>query len=89
MAKKRRHKSSSRTTVPQTRPGFPLWPFLPGAGLISPKLQEAMTRVLLSRAESWGNTFRAMADMSDEIEETLRKSGAKRAGGARRRAEEW
>jgi hypothetical protein len=89
MAKKRRRKSSSRTTVPQTRPGFPLWAFLPGAGQISPKLQKAMTEVLLSRAESWGKTFRAMAVVADQIEETLRESGAKSAGGTRRRADEW
>jgi len=93
MAKKRRRKSSSRTTVPQFRPSLPLWPFLPGAGQVSPKLQEATTRLLLSRAESWGNTFRAMADIADEIEVALRKSGAKSAGGLRdtnrRQADEW
>jgi hypothetical protein len=89
MAKKRRRKSNSRTTVPQFRPGPPFWPFLPGTGQISPKLQEATARLFLSRAESWGNTFRAMADIADEIEGALRKSGAKSAGGTRRRAEEW
>jgi hypothetical protein len=87
MAKKRRRKSSSRNTVPQTQPGFPLWAFLPGAGQISPELQKAMTDVLLSRAESWGKTFRAMAGVADEIEKILHKSGAKSAGGTRRRAE--
>jgi hypothetical protein len=88
MAKKRRRKSSSRTTGPQSRSG-PLWPFLPGAVEISPQLQEAMTRLLLSRAASWGNTFREMASIADQITAALRKSVGKSAGGVRRRAEEW
>jgi hypothetical protein len=91
MAKKRMRKSSSRK--PQFPPGPPLWPFLPAASQISPKLQEAMARLLLSRAESWGNAFRAMADIADEVEEALRKAGAKSARGLRatnrRRAQEW
>jgi hypothetical protein len=56
-------------------------------------LQEAMTQLLLSRAESWGNSFRAMAKIADQIEQALRKSVGKSAGGGRaanrRRAEEW
>ena len=95
MAKRRRRKSpsklGSRPTKTAHRP-WPIWPMMPP---VTPQLQEAAVRLLMSRAESWGDTFRAMADIADQMEEALRKTAGSRPGasrkvsGRRRREEDW
>jgi hypothetical protein len=59
------------------------------------QLQEATARLLMSRAESWGDTFRAMADIADQMEQAWRKAGAGGMHGGsrnvsrRRQEEDW
>jgi len=53
------------------------------------ELRDATARLIMSRAESWGKTFAAMADIANQMEEEWRKAGG-RATRTRRRADaDW
>jgi hypothetical protein len=66
--------------------GYPPWPFWPP---LDPKLRDATTRLFLSRAESWGKTFRAMADIADQMENEWRKARSRGSRRPRSAEEEW
>jgi hypothetical protein len=71
----------------------PAWPFWPFPAPLTPKLQEAAARLFVTRAQSWGDTFRAMADIADQIDEVMRKASGRRGRGSRTsnrgREDEW
>ena len=85
MAKKRRRKSAPKGTSRRPELGYLPWPFWPR----DPKLRDATARLILSRAESWGKTFAAMADIANHMEEEWRKAGARASRTRRRADEEW
>jgi hypothetical protein len=83
MAKKRTRKSASKGSSRRSELGYWPWPFWP----LDPKLRDATARLIMSRAESWGKTFAAMADIANQMEEEWRKAGG-RASRTRRRADD-
>jgi len=85
MAKKRKRKSASKGSSRRSELGYWPWPFWP----VDPKLRDATARVIMSRAEPWGKTVAAMADIANQKEEAWRKAGG-RATRTRRRADaDW
>jgi hypothetical protein len=85
MAKKRRRRTASKGSSRRSELGPWPWPFWP----IDPKLRDATARLIMSRAESWGKTFAAMADIANHMEEQWRKAGARHSRSRRRADEEW
>jgi hypothetical protein len=85
MAKKRTRKSTSKGSSRRSELGYWPWPFWP----VDPKLRDAMARLIMSRAESWGKTFAAMADIANQMEEEWRKTGGKARRSRRRADEDW
>ena len=85
MAKKRR-KSTSKGSSRRSGTGYLPWPFWPP---LDPKLRDATARLIMSRAESWGKTFKAMADIADQMENEWRKATARGSRSSRRADEDW
>jgi hypothetical protein len=85
MAKKRRRKSASRASSRRSELGYGPWPFWP----MDPTLRDATTRLIMSRAESWGKTFAAMADIANQMEKEWRKAGGRASRSRRRADDDW
>jgi hypothetical protein len=85
MAKKRTRKSASKGSSRRSELGYWPWPFWP----LDPKLRDATARLIMSRAESWGKTFAAMADIANQMEEEWRKAGGRARRTGRRANEDW